>query len=82
MGHGSKVVFLDSNAEVKENGIPISVRVTIPIDKSRLAPGEKVPAELSIIVDDLTLISVMGTADSTSTDVAIEGLLNSITGDL
>lgn len=77
-GKGSEVVFLDSDAEMEEEHIPVSVRVTIPLDTSRLAPGEKVPAELSIIVDDLTLISVMGTTDNTSTDVQINGLLNSI----
>lgn len=80
-GHGSIVTFVDTDAEVENGAIPTSMRVHVPIDTTRLAPGEVVPAELSITVDDLTLISVQGTTELTGTDVAVEGLLASLLDD-
>lgn len=77
-GHGSVVTFVTTDAEAENGVIPTTMRVHVPIDTTRLAPGEVVPAELSITVDDLTLISVQGTHASTATDVDISGLLTDL----
>ncbi len=49
------------------------MRVHIPIDKERLAPGEVVPAELTVIADDLTLLVQQGTSSEVTVDTLITG---------
>ena len=49
------------------------MRVHIPIDKERLAPGEVVPAELTVIADDLTLLVQQGTSSEVRVGTLITG---------
>ena len=72
-GHGSKVIFKDGNGIVQDGQIPTTVRVHIPIDKGRLAPGEVVPAELSVIADDVTILVQQGTSSQVTVDTLITG---------
>lgn len=72
--HGSEVIFTDGNGTVNDGEVPVAVHVSIPIDKSHLAPGEVVPTELTIIVDNLTIMSVQGTTNKTTADFEIKGL--------
>ncbi len=72
-GHGSKVIFKDGSGTVQDGHIPTTVRVHIPIDKERLAPGEVVPAELTLIADDLTLLVQQGTSFLVTVDRLITG---------
>jgi len=75
-GYGSEVVFKDGSGTVQDGQVPTTVRVSIPIDKSRLAPGEVVPAELSVIADDVTLIVEDGTSSQLTIDTLITGRYN------
>jgi hypothetical protein len=70
-GYGSEVIFVDGSGTVQNGEIPTTVRVRIPIDKSRLAPGVVVPVELSIIEDDVTLTVTEGTSTMTLADVLV-----------
>jgi hypothetical protein len=77
-GYGSEVIFTNGNGTVQNGKIPTTVRVYVPIDESRLAPGDNVPAELTIIADDLSLVVTEGTSEMTAADTIIEesSLLN------
>lgn len=72
-GHGSEIVFTDGSGVVTDDQIPMRVRVHVPIDESKLAPGETVPAELTVI-DPLGGIHVVeGTSERTDLKVTIQG---------
>lgn len=70
-GHGSKVIFKDGSGTVQDGEIPTTVRVYIPIDKQRLAPGEVVPAELTVIDDDVTILVEQGTSSQLTVNTVI-----------
>ncbi len=70
-GYGSKVIFKDGSGTVQDGQIPTTVRVYIPIDKQRLAPGEVVPAELTIIADDVTVLVEQGTSSQLTVNTLI-----------
>jgi hypothetical protein len=70
-GHGSKVIFKDGSGTVQDGQIPTTVRVYIPIDKQRLAPGEVVPAELTVIADDVTVLVEQGTSSQLTVNTLI-----------
>lgn len=72
-GHGSKVIFKDGSGTVQDGQIPTTVRVYIPIDKQRLAPGEVVPAELTVIDDDVTVLVEQGTSSQLTVNTVITG---------
>jgi hypothetical protein len=63
-------MFKDGSGTVQDGHSPTTVRVHIPIDKERLAPGEVVPAELTLIADDLTLLVQQGTSSQLTVDTA------------
>ena len=88
-GYGSEVVFKDLECDATEctgedgtipieaGKIPTTVRVEIPLDRKKLAPGEHVPAELSIIATDATMTTPVevtvkeGTTNTLVVDTAI-----------
>jgi len=70
-GHGSEVIFKDGSGTVKDGQIPTTVRVYIPIDKGRLAPGEVVPAELTVIADDVTVLVEQGTSSQLTVNTLV-----------
>lgn len=72
-GHGSKVIFKDGSGTVQDGQIPTTIRVHIPIDKNHLAPGEVVPAELTVIADDVTLLVEQGTSSQLTVNTLITG---------
>ena len=71
MGHGSKVHFTDGAGVMKENQFPTKIQVKVPIDKSRLADGEVVPAKVTVITDNAGPVVVEGTSDLTSARITI-----------
>ncbi len=70
-GYGSKVIFKDGSGTMKNGQIPTTVRVHIPIDKQRLAPGQVVPAELTVIADNLTILVKEGTSSQLTADTLV-----------
>ncbi len=74
--HGSRVRFLDHPTLKKyPNRFQTTFTVNVPINTSRLAPGEKVPARLSILEtlgDEVIELSMtMGTTASVKSTVWI-----------
>lgn len=79
-GHGSIVKFTNGNGVVRDSNIPVRVTVHIPIDTSRLSPGEQVPVELTIIAEDLTLATTQGTSGGTTADAVVTKLVTGLLG--
>ena len=71
--HGSEVIFTDGGGVTKDKQIPTGISVRVPIDESRLAPGEVVPVELTVIPENGEPVSVYGTSDHTNVDLSILG---------
>lgn len=72
-GYGTKVVFVDGSGKVQNRKIPTTISVSIPIDTSRLAPGEVVPTQLTIIADNVSLITATGTSKLTTATIVVTG---------
>ena len=72
---GIQVDFV-TNQALKVNGkqFQTRIKVTVPIDKTRLPVGAVVPAELTVLpLNQLQPVIVMGTSDLTTTTLWITG---------
>jgi hypothetical protein len=90
-GYGSDVVFTDlecaddPHCGVDDGKISTTVRVEIPLDRKKLAPGEIVPAELSVITTGDTVTTTVdvtvkdGTTNTLVVDTVITEPLSSTT---
>lgn len=72
-GHGSEVVFTDGPGWVKDKKVPTSVRVHVPIDETKLAPGETVPVEVTVTPANGEQLVVVGTSELTTVDLTVLG---------
>ncbi len=72
-GYGEEVVFTNGEGVVVDNQIPTRILVTVPIDESRLAPGEVVPTELTVVPAKGFPVVVQGTSDLTDVKLTILG---------
>jgi hypothetical protein len=72
-GHGAEVVFTDGAGAVKHSSFPVRIDVSIPIDKSQLAPDEVVPVELTVLPANADPVTVNGTSDLTRMRLSIQG---------
>ncbi len=70
-GYGTEVHFSDGNGIVQDGAFRTDVRVYIPIDTAHLGPRAVVPTELSILMDDLTVVSTSGTSQKTTAEVVV-----------
>lgn len=73
MGQGTRVYFTDGAGVIKENEFATKIQVKVPIDKSRLADGEVVPAIVTITADNAGPVVVEGTSDMTAAKITIIG---------
>ncbi len=73
MGYGTRVHFTDGAGVIKENHFPTKIQVKVPIDKSRLAAGEVVPAKVTVTADNAGPVVVEGTSDLTAAKITIIG---------
>jgi hypothetical protein len=71
-GHGITVTFTDGGIE-KNGWIPTKIKVRVPIDKSQLDVDEVVPAKLSVLPDNGSLVVAEGTSDLTQIELLIQG---------
>lgn len=72
-GYGEEVVFTDGEGVVIDNQIPTRIRATVPIDESRLAWGEVVPTELTVVPVKGLPVVVQGTSDLTEVKLTVLG---------
>ncbi len=72
-GYGEEVFFTDGDGVVVNNQIPTRILVTVPIDESRLAPGEVVPTELTVVPAKGLPVVVQGTSDLTDVKLTVLG---------
>lgn len=72
-GHGAIVAFTDGGGAVTNNQIPTRVRATVPVDESQLAPGERVPAELTALVDNGQMAVAQGTSGRIEIELSVPG---------
>lgn len=72
-GHGTEIRFVEGGGAVKEQTFPVEVRVTVPVDRSNLAPDEVVPLEVTVMPDNTLPITVVGTAEETVVDLTVTG---------
>jgi|GEM_PF-6734868 len=70
---GSIVRFKDGEGSVVNRQIPVTITASVPIKTSRLAPGEVVPLEISLLTDYLHYNTVRGTSDQTTMELVIYG---------
>lgn len=71
MGYGTRIQFTDGAGVIKENEFATKIQVKVPIDKSRLADGEVVPAKVTVTTDNASPVVVEGTSDLTSARIII-----------
>jgi hypothetical protein len=72
-GYGEAVTFGDIKGSIKAGAFPTEIRVRVPIDGSRLAPGEVVPVQVEIIPDNAPAVSVLGTSNETTAKLIVIG---------
>ena len=73
-GHGETVRFTDLSSYVRVNKtFTTQIRTRVPIDKSRLLPGEVVLVEVTVIPDNAPAVVVTGTSDDTKVLLSITG---------
>lgn len=73
-GYPEEVRFSDNTGEVEDKQFPATIKVRMPVDKSRLAPGERVPVEVTILADNAPVpVIVEGTSDMTELEVTVTG---------
>lgn len=72
-GYGEIVTFSDNRSTVTNKQFPTNVRVQVPIDKSKLAEGEVVPMQVTVIPDNAATVVRTGTSDLTTVNLTIIG---------
>jgi hypothetical protein len=72
-GYGEAVTFGDIKGSIRYRAFPTEIRVSVPIDGSRLAPGEVVPVRVEIIPDNAPAMGVRGTSDRTTARLIVIG---------
>lgn len=71
--HGSIVTFTDGGGAVKDELIPVQIDASVSIDSSRLAPGETVPLQITVLTDDLLYATAQGTTEHTTMELVVRG---------
>ncbi len=71
--HGSIVRFKDGRGTVEDQRIPVRITASVSIDESRLAPGEIVPMEITVLTDDLLYETALGTTEKTTMKLVVYG---------
>ena len=72
--HGEQVVFLNRTGTVVDKRFPTTVRVRVPIDKTRLRAGEVVPVQVTVLPSNAPLpVIVQGTSDLTKVELTVRG---------
>ncbi len=73
-GYPEEVVFTDGTGEVVDKRFPTTVKVRVPIEKSKLSPGEHVPVEVTVLPHNAPVpVVVEGTSDSTVVELTVSG---------
>jgi hypothetical protein len=71
--HGSIVTFKDGDGAVEDGQIPVKITASVSIDESRLAPGETVPMQITVLTDYLRYETVTGTTEKTTMKLVVYG---------
>ena len=71
--HGSIVRFIDGAGTVEDGLIPVKIRASVSVDESRLAPGETVPMQITVLTDYLLYETALGTTEKTTMKLVIRG---------
>lgn len=72
-GHGNEIVFMDGGESHEPPYFRADIKVRVPIDESRLAGGETVPAQLRITIDDGMIAIAEGTSKHVTARVTLAG---------
>jgi hypothetical protein len=73
-GFGEQVTFGAHSGTVNPDGaFPVSIRVRVPIDSTRLAPGERVPVQVTITTSTGHSRVVAGNHTATGVDLLLVG---------
>jgi len=67
-GYGTEVTFVDGGGVIKDDEIPTTIRVTVPI---QIDSGEQVPMEITVWADDDLPVTVRGTHRRTVMQLSI-----------
>lgn len=73
-GYGVRVVFGDMTGTVTNKRFPTLVRAKVPIDKSKLPAGTVVPAELTVLPHNGSLLVKQGTTDLVELKLTVLGI--------
>ena len=73
MGHGTVVTFVEGGGTIKDNEFPVSIRVSVPVDRSGLPANEVVPLQVMVTPDNRLPAVYTGTAESTVAELTIIG---------
>lgn len=73
VAHGVRVDFADRRGGIDGNSFNTTIQVSVPIDESKLAPGETVPMKLTVRPLNAPTEVVYGTTDSTAVSLWITG---------
>lgn len=70
---GSIVIFKDGGGAVEDGQIPVKITASVSIDETRLAPGETVPMQITVLTDYLLYETVTGTTEKTTMKLVVYG---------
>ncbi|MDP9380986.1 MAG: hypothetical protein M3Q29_12725 [Chloroflexota bacterium] len=72
-GYGEEVFFTDGGGVVKDNQIPTTITVQVPIDESQLSADEVVPVRVTVIPENALPVVAEGTSELTKVQLSVTG---------